>query len=153
MYFVCVIHIYITLTWPSVFLWVCAFFSYFIIYFTCIFGSCYRTHCTIIYIFIYSVVSMSSPSHKKFVADNRYGIRKIFEVILMSGNKEERSNFIAILPRLPRSTVSSLTRWRRARVVEILTWVQIFKTKLWISLDNRYRTALLMPVVMLDTLW
>ncbi|OPL21302.1 hypothetical protein AM593_08419, partial [Mytilus galloprovincialis] len=58
-----------------------------------------------------SVARMISSSHKKVAADNRYGLMKIFEVILLCerqnipirGHVEERSNFIAILHEIARS--------------------------------------------------
>jgi len=65
-----------------------------------------------------SVASMISSSHKRIAADNRYGLQKIIEVILLCGRQniplrghvEERSNFLAILHELARED-SKLANW------------------------------------------
>ncbi|CAG2243820.1 unnamed protein product [Mytilus edulis] len=64
-----------------------------------------------------SVASMISSSHKKVAADNRYGLMKIFVILLagrqnipIRGHVEERSNFIAILHEIARSD-DKLSDW------------------------------------------
>ncbi|VDI62435.1 Hypothetical predicted protein [Mytilus galloprovincialis] len=77
-----------------------------------------------------SVASMISSSHKKVAADNRYGLMKIFEVILLCGRQnipirghvEERSNIIAILHEIARSD-DKLSDWLAFRAGSRTTYL------------------------------
>ncbi|XP_063416002.1 zinc finger MYM-type protein 1-like [Mytilus trossulus] len=77
-----------------------------------------------------SVASMISSSHKKVAADNRYGLMKIFEVILLCGRQnipirghvEERSNFIAILHEIARND-DKLSDWLAFRAGSRTTYL------------------------------
>lgn len=69
-----------------------------------------------------SVASMISSSHKKVVAENRYALSKIIDVIILCGRQniplrghvEERSNFLAILHEIAKGD-QALSDWLALR--------------------------------------
>ena len=77
-----------------------------------------------------SVISMLSSSHKKAVVDNRFGLSKIIEVVLLCGQQNvplrghvvERSNFIAILHKMAEGDIK-LSDWLTSRVGSRYTYL------------------------------